>query len=140
MSAAREDYVRVKRRNQTFFVPTSPSDTFARVKEEVSLAMGGEDVVSPRSMRLYVAPKKTATTTTKADNDDDSDDDAGEEKKKKAAAAPEGPVPDAATLSDRGVTNDGVLFATFAKGWEGGGGGEAPSGDDDWEEIEVSDA
>ncbi|KAL9188706.1 hypothetical protein ACHAXT_007084 [Thalassiosira profunda] len=107
---AREDYVRVKRKNQIFFVHTSPNDTFAHVKSEIAQAVGDDDV-SPEKMRLFVEPKA----------------DAGDAKAEgKGKAAPKGPIPDEAKLSDHEVQDGDVLFVTFA------------TGDDDWEEIEVA--
>lgn len=125
MSTAREDYIRVKRKNQTFFLRTAPSDTFAHLKSEISLAMGGDDVVSPQQMRLYVATPVPASDEKK--NDD--------EKKPGGTACPTELMPDAAILSDHGVKNDAVVYAAFSKSWESGN--EVPDGDDEWEEIDV---
>eukprot|EP00584_Thalassiosira_punctigera_P006528 CAMPEP_0172535494 /NCGR_PEP_ID=MMETSP1067-20121228/7480_1 /TAXON_ID=265564 ORGANISM="Thalassiosira punctigera, Strain Tpunct2005C2" /NCGR_SAMPLE_ID=MMETSP1067 /ASSEMBLY_ACC=CAM_ASM_000444 /LENGTH=128 /DNA_ID=CAMNT_0013320429 /DNA_START=299 /DNA_END=685 /DNA_ORIENTATION=+ len=126
MSTAREEYIRVKRRNQTFFVHISPSDTFAQIKDEVSQAMGGSDVISPQQMRLYVETPKPSS------------DDKGEDKEMGEASMPKDPIPDMAILSDHNVKNDDVLYVTFAKSWESGGGGDVPDGDDAWEDIEIA--
>lgn len=88
--------------------------------------MGGNDVISPKKMRLYLSPTKSAS------NEKDGDKEMGE-----AAAMPKDPIPDAAILSDHDVKNDGVLYVTFAKGWESGGDDPLPDGDDAWEEIEI---
>ncbi len=104
-------YVRVKRGNRTFFVQTSPSDTFGRIKSEISLAMCGEDVIAPGCMRLYVE-----ALTEPAAAKDKKDDDAVVGGK----SMPTGPIPDTAVLSDHNVKNDAVMYLTFAKGkvWE----------------------
>lgn len=125
-ATAREDYIRVKRRNQTFFIHTSPSDTFDQIKSEISLAMGGSDVISTQKMRLYIeTPKPTVTEAKDAD------------KVISENLAPKGPIPDSAILTDHDVKNDAVLYVTFAKSWESGGDSPVPEGDDAWEEIEV---
>lgn len=95
--------------------------------------MGGDDVVSPKQMRLYVESSKPAVGKPKADGDEDDD---GDEKMGAAAeVASRDLVPDAALLSDHDVKNDAVLYLTFAKAWEDGD--DVPDGDDGWEEIEV---
>ena len=123
-------YVRVKRKNQTFFIHCAPSDTFAQIKSEISLAMGGSDVISSQKMRLYIETPKPTVTEKKADDDQDM----GGEK----SLAPKGPIPDEAILSDHDVKNDAVLFVTFANSWEGGDATPVPEGDDSlWEEIDI---
>ena len=79
-------HIRVKRRNQTFFIPTSPSDSFAYIKEEICKALS----LDPKLMRLYV------------DNKNDDNDTAKEETKKA--------IPDAALLSDHNVKNDDIII------------------------------
>lgn len=86
-------HVRVKRRNQTFFIPTSPSDSFAYIKEEICRALGGDDAFDPKLMRLYI------------DNTDNDAGDADEGKETK-----KGPIPDAALLSDHDVKNDDIII------------------------------
>ena len=117
-------YVRVKRKNQTFFIQTSPSDTFGYIKSEIAQAMGGDDDMSPEKMRLYIEPKAATTTDAKkaADSDDDDDDKVMADK----SPAPKGPIPDEAILSDHDVKNDDVLFVTLTEG------GDA------WEEIDIA--
>jgi hypothetical protein len=107
-------YVRVKRKNQTFFVHTSPSDTFGRIKSEISLAMGGEDVIVPESMRLYIEAQIEPTTAANKDKKDD------DEVVGSKSSMPKGPIPDTAVLSDHNVKNDAVMYVTFAEGkvWE----------------------
>lgn len=88
----RKEYIRVKRRNQTFFIPTSPSDSFAYIKEEICKALGGDDdSIDPKLMRLYIDNKN-----------DGGDADAGKETKKA--------IPDAALLSDHNVKNDDIII------------------------------
>ena len=64
-------YIRVKRKNQIFFIHTSPSDTFGYIKSEIAIAMGGEDVIAPKNMRLYidVAASSSSIAATKKDDD-----------------------------------------------------------------------
>mmetsp|Transcript_20368 Transcript_20368/g.35012 ORF Transcript_20368/g.35012 Transcript_20368/m.35012 type:complete len:137 (+) Transcript_20368:226-636(+) len=129
-----EDYVRVKRRNQTFFIHTTPSDTFAQIKAEISQAMGGDDAISPKQMRLYIeTPKEESSSEKKDDDDNDGDEDMGGNKN--SSNISKDLVPDAAILSDHGIKNDAVLYVTFAKGWEDGD--DVPEDDDGWEEIEI---
>ncbi|KAL7542889.1 hypothetical protein ACHAXR_013191 [Thalassiosira sp. AJA248-18] len=118
----KQSYIRVKRKSQTFFIHTSPSDTFAHIKSEISQAMGGSDVISPQQMRLYIE-------TIKPTNDEKDGDKVMEEK-----LMPKGPIPDTAILSDHEVKNDSVLNVTFAKAFESG---DVPDGDDGWEEIDI---
>mmetsp|Transcript_42100 Transcript_42100/g.88434 ORF Transcript_42100/g.88434 Transcript_42100/m.88434 type:complete len:135 (-) Transcript_42100:7-411(-) len=131
MSTTKEDYVRVKRRSQTFFIHTSPSDTFVSIKDEISLAMGGRP--SPSKMRLYIP---TSAPNNQTSNSDDKE--MGEAAAASAAAMlPKDPIPDTAILSDHNVTNDDVLYVTFVKSWESSGDDEEPEGEDAWEEIEI---
>ncbi|KAK1741761.1 hypothetical protein QTG54_007334 [Skeletonema marinoi] len=88
----RKDHIRVKRRNQTFFIPTAPSDSFAYIKEEICKALGGDDdSIDVKAMRLYVDNKSEG-----------GDADAGKETKKE--------IPDAALLSDHDVKNDDIII------------------------------
>ena len=81
-------YIRVKRRNQTFFIHTSPSDSFAYIKEEICKALGGEDnSIDTKSMRLYI----------------DNKNEGGDAEAKKE-------IPDAALLSDHNVKNDDIIM------------------------------
>ena len=80
-------YVRVKRKNQIFFVHTSPNDTFAHVKSEIAQAVGDDDV-SPEKMRLFVEPK--------ADPGDAKTEGKGK------AAQPKGPIPRGEIVGPRG--------------------------------------
>jgi len=113
-------HIRVKRQNQTFFIPSSPNGSFAQIKEEISKAMGGDDVISPKLMRLYVVNKNDAGET-----------DANE--------STTGPIPDAALLSDHKVENDDILFLSFLKNWEGGiDGDNVPEEDEKWEDVKKS--
>ena len=85
-------HIRVKRRNQTFFIPTAPSDSFAYIKEEICKALGGDDdSIDVKAMRLYVDNKSEG-----------GDADAGKETKKE--------IPDAALLSDHDVKNDDIII------------------------------
>eukprot|EP00984_Skeletonema_dohrnii_P021725 scaffold10921_cov146-Skeletonema_dohrnii-CCMP3373.AAC.1 len=88
----RKDHIRVKRRNQTFFIPTAPSDSFAYIKEEICKALGGDDdSIDVKAMRLYVDNKSEG-----------GDAEAGKETKKE--------IPDAALLSDHDVKNDDIII------------------------------
>ncbi|KAL7472455.1 hypothetical protein ACHAXS_012797 [Conticribra weissflogii] len=132
-------YIRVKRRNQTFFIHASPSDTFFHVKSEISKAINccassdddDDTEISPRKMRLYLPPSLKSNNSAKSGKgDDENDDDDYNE------SSPRGPIPDSAMLSDHDVKNDDVLFVTFVKNL----GGDVPEdGDEDaWEKIEVN--
>ena len=105
-------YVRVKRKNQTFFIHTSPSDTFEYIKSEVVSAYnsssGGDDNVTTTNMNLYIAPK-TNNVVEKKD---------GDKTMSEKQEEPKGPIPDAAILSDHDVKNDDVLYVTFDEGEE----------------------
>ncbi|KAL7519747.1 hypothetical protein ACHAWX_004505, partial [Stephanocyclus meneghinianus] len=94
-------YVIVKRRNQIFFIPASPTTRFLDVKNEICKAMnncGCASEISSRLIRLYLV------------NDDST------------GGGEEGTLlPDAATLADHEVKNADVLYVTFPKGWEEGG-------------------
>mmetsp|Transcript_17973 Transcript_17973/g.37690 ORF Transcript_17973/g.37690 Transcript_17973/m.37690 type:complete len:142 (+) Transcript_17973:121-546(+) len=136
-NAEKKDYIRVKRRNQTFFIHASPSDTFFHIKSEISKAINcctssdnDDDDISPRKMRLYLPPSSKSKKNGKiGQGDGDDDDDNGD------ASSPRGPIPDSAMLSDHDVKNDDVLYVTFVKNL----GGDVPEdGDEDaWEKIEV---
>uniref|UniRef100_A0A7S2A6T7 Ubiquitin-like domain-containing protein n=1 Tax=Trieres chinensis TaxID=1514140 RepID=A0A7S2A6T7_TRICV len=74
-SANKPIYVRCKRRDQTYFVFASKTDTIFHVKERVSEALGRE--VSPRKMRVYLTEKATdplPDSATLADHDVGNDD------------------------------------------------------------------
>ncbi|EED91660.1 predicted protein [Thalassiosira pseudonana CCMP1335] len=116
-----KDYIRVKRRNQTFFIHTTPTDTFHHIKSEISKAMNGQ--VVPAKMRLYVP---TATTTTA-------------DKESTGKSEESSPIPDGATLADHEVKNDGVLYLTFVKDWEESGGedGSVPVDESGWENVDI---
>lgn len=88
--------------------------------------MGGDDVIAPKNMRLYidVAASSSSITTTK--KDDDRDEQVGSSSNQKSVS-PKGPIPDTALLSDLNVTNDSVMYVTFAID------GVA----DSWEEIDI---
>jgi hypothetical protein len=125
-------YIRVKRKNQIFFIHTSPSDTFGYIKSEIAIAMGGEDVISPKNMRLYIdvaAPASSSSITTATKKEDDG----GEQQvniggsSNQKSMSPKGPIPDTALLSDHKVMNDAIMFVTFAND------GVA----DSWEEIDI---
>ena len=101
----------MKRKNQTFFIHTSPSDTFEYIKSEVvsaynSCSSGGDDDVTTTNMNLYIAPK----TNNVVEKDGD--------KSMSEKQEPKGPIPDAAILSDHDVKNDDVLYVTFDEGEE----------------------
>lgn len=82
--------------------------------------MGGDDVISPKLMRLYVVNKNDAGET-----------DANE--------STTGPIPDAAILSDHKVENDDILFLSLLKNWEGGiDGDNVPEEDEKWEDVKSS--
>jgi hypothetical protein len=119
-------YIRVKRRNQTFFIHTSPSDTFAHIKSEIALALGGNDIITPQHMRLYIA---TPTNIAKDRYDD---------QVASGKSTPQGPIPDTATLSEYDVKNDAVLYVTFIKAWESCIDSQVSDEDDVWEEIEAT--
>ena len=114
-------YIRVKRRNQTFFIHTTQTDTFHHIKSEISKAMNGQ--VVPAKMRLYVP---TATTTTA-------------DKESTGKSEESSPIPDGATLADHEVKNDGVLYLTFVKDWEESGGedGSVPVDESGWENVDI---
>lgn len=84
------------------------------------------DIITPQHMRLYIAP------STIAGKDKNCDDDVMRDK-----TSPNGPIPDAATLSEHDIKNDAVLYVTFVKAWESGIDSPVSDEDDMWEEIEV---
>jgi len=104
----------VKRKNQTFFIHTSSSDTFEYIKSEVvsaynSCSSGGDDNnVTTTNMNLYIAPK----TNNVVDSKD------GDKSMSEKQEEPKGPIPDVAILSDHDVKNDDVLYVTFDEGEE----------------------
>jgi len=104
----------VKRKNQTFFIHTTPSDTFEYIKSEVvsaynSSSSGGDDNdVTATNMNLYIAPKSNNVVENK--------DGADKSMSEKQDDEPKGPIPDAAILSDHDVKNDDVLYVTFDEG------------------------
>jgi hypothetical protein len=77
--------------------------------------MGGEEVISPKLMRLYVDNKNYDGDTELA--------------KKKL-------IPDVALLSDHDVKNDDIVFVTFLKDWQSGVTGDTiPEEDGMWEDV-----
>jgi hypothetical protein len=126
LSVAAASYVRVKRRNQTFFIHTSPSDSFLQLKSEISLAMGG--TLSPQKMRLYIEISPKSSEVGKAGDDKEMAD--------KKSTTTKGPIPDAALLSDHDVKSDDILYVVFAKSTAGDD--NVPEGDENWEEIDIS--
>jgi len=76
--------------------------------------MGGEDVIAPESMRLYIEAHIEPTTAANKDEKYD-----GEAVLSKSSM-PKGPIPDMDVLSDHNVKNDAVMYVTFAEGkvWE----------------------
>ena len=107
-------YVRVKRKNQTFFIHISPSDTFEYIKSEVvsaynSCSIGGDDNdVTTTNMNLYIAPKSNNVVENKD----------GDKSMSEKQEEPKGPIPDVAILSDHDVKNDDILYVTFGEGEE----------------------
>ena len=93
--------------------------------------MGGEDVISPKNMRLYIdvaAPASSSSITTATKKEDDG----GEQvviggSSNQKSMSPKGPIPDTALLSDHKVMNDAIMYVTFAND------GVA----DSWEEIDI---
>ena len=75
--------------------------------------MGGEDVISPVDMRLFIeVPIESAAKDKDGNNMDKS--------QPAVDSMPRGPIPDTATLSEHNIKNDAVMYVTFAKGevWE----------------------
>lgn len=70
--------------------------------------MGGEDVIAPGSMRLYIEAPESAS------KDKDVDEVVVDK------SMPKGPIPDTDILSDHNVKNDAVMYVAFAKDaiWE----------------------
>ena len=101
----------MKRKNQTFFIHTAPSDTFEYIKSEVvsaynSCSIGGDDNdVTATNMNLYIVPK----TNNVVEKD-------GDKSMSEKQEEPKGPIPDVAILSDHDVKNDDVLYVTFDEG------------------------
>ena len=100
----------MKRKNQTFFIHTTPSDTFEYIKSEVvsaynSSSVGDDNDVTATNMNLYIAPK----TNNVVEKD-------GDTSMSEKQDEPKGPIPDSATLSDHDVKNDDVLYVTFDEG------------------------
>ena len=87
--------------------------------------MGGNDTITPKHMRLFIA---TPTTMTKDKYDADMTSE---------NPSPKGPIPDTATLSEHDVKNDAILYVTFARAWESGVDSPVSDEDDAWEVIEV---
>ena len=104
--------LRVKRKNQTFFVNTTKSKTILSIKEEISDALGGE--VSALKMRIY--PKQDAKK-------------------------PLPDVATLADHSDLIKNDQGVLYVVFRKPGEEDADGEDQFGliDDVWEDIAIID-
>jgi hypothetical protein len=75
--------------------------------------MGGEDVISPDDMRLYIEVPIESAAKTKDGNSMDKSQPAVE-------SMPRGPIPDTATLSEHNIKNDAVMYVMFARGgvWE----------------------
>uniref|UniRef100_A0A6S9B284 Ubiquitin-like domain-containing protein n=1 Tax=Ditylum brightwellii TaxID=49249 RepID=A0A6S9B284_9STRA len=114
-STKKQMYVRIKRRNQTFFIQANRSDTIFHLKDEISNALNNE--ISPRKMRLYLS----STTSSK------------DSPPIPTPSSP--PLPDSATLADHDVKNDAILFVVFRKP-------EMSEDDDDdgelcWEDVEL---
>lgn len=103
------------------------SDSISYVKSQISEALN--DTVSPNKMRIYVDPPPSKQAPKK---DDD------EEMKAPAAAAPI-LLPDEALLSDHGIKNDCVLYATFVKSEEDRGDGVVDESTE-WEEVQLQEA
>ena len=120
-------YIRVKRKNQIFFIHTSPSDTFGYIKSEVAIAMGGEDVIAPKNMRLYIDVAASSSSIAATKKDDDGGGEQAVIGNNQKSMSPKGPIPDTSLLSDHKVMNDAVLYVTFAND------GVA----DSWEEIDI---
>ncbi|KAL3809877.1 hypothetical protein ACHAXA_001302 [Cyclostephanos tholiformis] len=79
--------------------------------------MGGEGVISPRDMRLYIEASTDSAVKNKDGNSMD-------KSQPPVESIPKGPIPDTAVLSEHNIKNDAVLYVTFAKGGA-------------WEEIDV---
>ncbi len=78
--------------------------------------MGGEDVIVPGSMRLYIEAPTTEPPAIANKDKKDGNVVVGGGK----SSMPKGPIPDTAVLSDHNVKNDAVMYVTFAEGkvWE----------------------
>jgi hypothetical protein len=60
-------YIRIKRKNQTFFIPVSPKTTFLEIKTEISKALN--DATSPTDMKLFREEKEMMDAATCADHE-----------------------------------------------------------------------
>ena len=88
--------------------------------------MGGD--ISPQKMRLYIETSPKSPEGGKVGDDKEMAD--------KKSTTTKGPIPDAALLSDHDVKADDILYVVFAKITDGDD--NVPEGDENWEEIDIS--